>query len=473
MTDSVLLTDPSDVTVFTDPIDLLTYTRDTSVVAPGSPQAVARPNSLHGLQALITQANQSNSPLHKPLYVRGAGSMYAGGVNPHAGGLVLDTTGLNKIIEINLARGIVVVEPGVLFGELLKQLKPLGVTIGVVPMTGPAATIGGAASSHALGTGSTRHQSFADEVVGLEVVLADGSVVRTGGAAAEQAGFFTRHAFGPDLTGLFLGADATMGVISKLALWLHPLPESQETICLGFDSVEDCTACIVALQSQEALRDVWYASVYDNQAITGRMAAALENNLTDKPADSWSKYAIGLDFGGPRDTLAQSIKRVREVANAHGGIDFPEFSEFFYRKLRYDETFWYSFAGYFTRSRCGLLMTSLPADRLPIFYNIINDMRGDFPDFLWAPGAILCRRGLHGGVIAFYDEQHQWENMQHALAVCADELLKSGCVPYKSGKIWAQQLNTLGPHHELLAQLKAAVDPNGILSPGNLGLNTE
>ncbi len=203
------------------------------------------------------------------------------------------------------------------------------------------------------------------------------------------------------------------------------------------------------------------------------MAAALENKLTDKPANSWSKFAIGLDFGGSGDTLKQSIERVREISKTYGGVDFPEFSEFFYRKLRYDETFWYSFAGYFTRSRCGLLMTSLPVDRLPFFYSIINDMRDKFSDFLWAPGAILCRRGLHGGVIAFYDEQHQRENMQHALAVCADRLLKSGCEPYKSGKIWAQQLNTLGPHHELLAQLKAAVDPNGILSPGNLRLNTE
>ena len=473
MTDSTRLTEPSDVTVFTDPIDLLAYTRDTSVVPRGIPQAIARPNNLHGLQALITQANESSSPLHKPIYVRGAGSMYAGGVNPHAGGLVLDTTGLNKIIEINLERGIVVVEPGVLFGELLKTLNPLGVTIGVVPMTGPAATIGGAASSHALGTGSTRHQSFADEVVGLEVVLADGSVVRTGSAAAEQAGFFARHAFGPDLTGLFLGADATMGVISKLALWLHPLPEEQETVCLGFDSAEDAAACIAALQTQEVLGEVWYASVYDSQAISGRMSAAFDAKLTGKPGDSWSKYAIGFDFGGRKGTLKRSVQHVRAVSKLHGGINFPEFSEFFYRKLRYDETFWYSFAGYFTRSRCGLLMTSLPPDRLPIFYQIINDMRDNFPDFLWAPGAILCRRGLHGGVIAFYDEQEQWEAMRHALAICADELLKSGCVPYKSGKIWAEQLGALGPHHDLLSRLKTAMDPNGILSPGNLGLNNK
>jgi hypothetical protein len=451
-----------DVTVFSDPIDLLAYRRDTSVVPAGQPDSIARPNNLQGLCDTVRRANEAKTPI----YVRGGGSMYAGGVNPHAGGVVVDMTGLNRIVDIDLERGIVVVEPGVLFGSVLKALKPHGMTIGIVPLTGPAATVGGAASSNALGTGSVRFQSFADEVVGLEVVLADGSVVRTGSAAADAAGFFMRHAFGPDLTGLFLGADATLGVISKLALWLHPLPEARQTFCLGFDSVEAGAKCITALQNQEQLQEVWYASAYDSQAIQGRMGAA----FPDKAAENWPKFAIGFDAGANEATLSASIPRIKRFSAAFGGSEFLEFNEHFYRKLRYDETYWYSFAGYFTRSRCGLLMTSLPTNKLPAFYRIINEMRSNFPDFLWAPGAVLCRRGLHGGVVAFYDEQEQWEAMQSALAVCAQELLQAGCVPYKSGKIWAKQLRALGSHHDLLIHIKAALDPKQILSPGNLGL---
>ena len=451
------------IDIFNEPVDLTAYRRDTSLVDPGQPDQVARPSSVETLQAVLRRANESGTPV----YVRGAGSMYAGGVHPHQNGLVLDMTGLNNIVDIDLARGVVVVEPGVRFGALLKALRPHGMTIGIVPLTGPTATIGGAAASHALGTGSVRYQSFADEVLGLEVVLADGQVLRTGSAALENAGYFARHAFGPDLTGLFLGADATLGVISKLALWLHPLPAARKTFCVGFPNTADGAKCIAHLQAQELMGDVWYASIYDQMAIQGRMSAA----FPEQPAAKWPKFALGLDIGGLDEAqIQQTIQRITSVAADHNGQEFAAFNEVFYRKLRYDETFWYSFAGYFSRSRCGLLMTSLPADRVPAFYNTINEMREKFADFMWAPGAIVCRRGLHGGVIAFYDEQTQWQAMQTAFKACTQALLEIGCVPYKSGKIWAQHMQALESHHGALSQIKAALDINGIMSPGNLGL---
>lgn len=462
MNDKSLLMDDADYPVFVEPIDLTAYRRDVSTVDPGQPDAVARPRDVSDVQDALKRANANATPV----YLRGAGSMYAGGVNPHKKGLVLDMTGLDRIIEIDLERGVVVVEPGVRFGAVLKALKAHGMTIGVVPLTGPTATVGGAASSHALGTGSVKFQSFADEVVGLEVVLADGSVIHTGSAISAAAGFFARHAFGPDLTGLFLGADATLGVITKLALWLHPLPEVKRTICLGFENVVQGAACIASLQNQSFLPDVWYGSIYDGMAIQGRMGAAFpEQNVED-----WPKFAIGLDFGGREEDLENSIRRVQAVAANHHGADFPAFNEIFYRKLRYDETYWYSFAGYFTRSKCGLLMTSLPARKIEDFYHVISNMREKHEKFLWAPGGVLCRRGLHGGVIAFYDEQSQWPEIQTAFKDCTQALLEIGCVPYKSGKMWAEHIRQLESHHALLTKIKAALDINGIMSPGNLGL---
>ena len=462
MADQFFSFDDTDYPVYGEPIDLTAYRRDVSVVDPGQPDLVARPASLEQLQDALKRANKAKTPV----YLRGAGSMYAGGVNPHAQGLVIDMTGLDRIIDIDVDRGLVIAEPGVRFGALLKALKPYGLTIGVVPLTGPTATLGGAASSHALGTGSVRFQSFADEVVGLEAVLADGNVVRTGSAILPQAGYFARHAFGPDLAGLFLGADATLGVISKLALWLHPLPEAKQTICLGYETVEAGAACLTELQNRELLRDVWYSSIYDTMAIQGRMNAA----FPDDSSESWPKFAVGLDFGGTEEAVRRGIEDVLQAARRYQGDDFPQFNEVFYRRLRYDETFWYSFAGYFTRSKCGLLMTSLPANKIPDFYSAINDMRTKHEDFLWAPGGVICRRGLHGGVIAFYDEQNQWPAIQAAFKDCTQALLDAGCVPYKSGKVWAEHIKRLDSHHGLLTKIKSAVDENSIMSPGNLGL---
>ncbi|MGB1881318.1 MAG: FAD-binding oxidoreductase, partial [Gammaproteobacteria bacterium] len=171
--DADLQADFSGLTVYSEQVDLLSYRRDCSVVKPGCADLAIQPRSVEDVQAVVRRASRDATPL----YARGGGSMYAGGVNPHAGGIVLDMTQMNRILEIDLKRGIAVVEPGVRFGALLEALAPHGMTIGIVPLTGPTATLGGAVSAHALGTGSPRHQSMGDCVAGLEVVLSNGTVL--------------------------------------------------------------------------------------------------------------------------------------------------------------------------------------------------------------------------------------------------------------------------------------------------------
>ncbi|HCO59078.1 MAG TPA: hypothetical protein DIT58_02700, partial [Porticoccaceae bacterium] len=158
----------NDTTFFDDPVDLLTYRRDASSYTPGKPDGIVRPRSAEAVVEVIKHANHDKIPV----YTRGGATMYAGGVNPEFGGIVLDMGAMNRILDIDLDRGLVVCEPGVRFGALLAALKPHGQTIGLVPSTAPTATVGGAASAHALGTGSPKFQSFGDEVAGLDVVLA-------------------------------------------------------------------------------------------------------------------------------------------------------------------------------------------------------------------------------------------------------------------------------------------------------------
>ncbi len=86
---------------------------------------------------------------------------------------------------------------------------------------------------------------------------------------------------------------------------------------------------------------------------------------------------------------------------------------------------------------------------------------------------MLCRRGLHGAVLTFYDEQHQWPDVQQVVAGCTGELMAIGCVPYKSGKLWADQVSKLTEYHRALTRIKAALDPASVLAPGNLGLGCQ
>ncbi len=92
--------------------------------------------------------------------------------------------------------------------------------------------------------------------------------------------------------------------------------------------------------------------------------------------------------------------------------------------------------------------------------------------FQWGGAVVLCRRGLHGGVIVFYDEATQWQAVQPVAAACTAELVAIGCVPYKTGKMWAGEVQRMSAYHEVLRRLKACLDPSGILAPGNLGLST-
>jgi FAD/FMN-containing dehydrogenase len=319
-------------TVTTESLDLLTYQRDCSVIRPGRAEAMVRPASRADVAAVLKSASQRGTPV----YVRGAGTMYAGGVNPHAGGIVLDMTGLDRILEIDLERGVVIVEPGVRFGLLSAALQAHGMTIGIIPSTSPTATIGGAAAAHALGTGSARFQSFADEVVGLEVVLADGRVLRTGSAAAGEVGFFHRFGMGPDLTGLFLGGDATFGVITAIALWLHPLPAYRTTACYGFPSHTDAAQFIAALQLRELTRNVWYASGYEGISVKGRVLAAYPST----PPDAVPQFCVGVDYGGDEVCVRHDEALIEALCVAHRGALYPVFDEVYFRHLRQEEIYW-------------------------------------------------------------------------------------------------------------------------------------
>jgi D-lactate dehydrogenase (cytochrome) len=440
---------------FAGPVDLLAYARDTSVLPPGTPQLVLRPADAAQVAAVLGAASR----LRVPVYARGGGSMYAGGVNPHAGGVVLDLSGLDRILEVAPDRGVVVVEAGVRFTRLLAALEPYGQTIGIVPLTAPAGTIGGAINAHALGTGSPRHQSMADEVAGLEVALADGTLLSTGSAAFGTPHFF-RQAGGPDLTGLFLGAEGTLGVVTKAAVWLHPAPRVREVLCLGFAEVAHAGVFLTEIQRRELLGCVWYGAGYEQASVRAR--------VKDDPAPP--AFVVGLELGGSRAEVDGARARFIELAGHCGGGEYAPFARVYFESLRGEQAHWYTFAGYFAGRRSAILLASLPCEGLPAFVDALARWRGAHGEFGWGGATVLCRRGLHAAVLMFYDEPAQWAAAQERLGAVARELAALGAVPYKSGKAWAEVIQAQGAHAAMLARLKAALDPSGVLGPGNLGL---
>jgi len=184
------------------------------VVCPGTVDEVSN------LVAASTKAGYTVIP-------RGGGSSYTGGLLPdRADSVAIDTKRLNQVVEINTDDMYVVVEVGCTWQELHQALKPLGVRS---PFWGPAsggtATVGGSLSQNAILHGSALHGASGESVLGLEIVLADGSIVPTGSWSTVGGKPFFRH-YGPDLTGLFLGDTGALGVKTRVALRLMRIPPS-------------------------------------------------------------------------------------------------------------------------------------------------------------------------------------------------------------------------------------------------------
>ncbi len=209
--------------VLTDTEDREFYSQDiyrtaddiaAAVVRPGNPEEVARAT------AAATSAGFS-------VLARGGGSSYTGGLLPdRPNSVVIDTKRLDRVVEINTDDMYVVVEVGCTWQELHLALKPHGVR---PPFWGPAsggtATIGGSLSQNAILHGSALYGAAAESVLGLEVVLADGSLVPTGSGSTVGAKPFFRH-YGPDLTGIFLGDTGALGIKTRAVLRLMRTPPS-------------------------------------------------------------------------------------------------------------------------------------------------------------------------------------------------------------------------------------------------------
>ena len=198
------------------------------------PLAVAKPASVEKLQALMLWCHENKVVTT----TRGGGASYTDGYLPNKPGcLILDLGALNKIEEVCEEQGYVTVESGVTWAELKETLDPLGLrTPFWGPFSGLRATVGGSVSQNAISHGSGAYGVSAESVISMDIVLADGSLLRTGSAAAQEHPFL--RFFGPDLAGLFTGDCGALGVKARITLPLLRKRTAHQTISFAFETFE-------------------------------------------------------------------------------------------------------------------------------------------------------------------------------------------------------------------------------------------
>ncbi|MET1232892.1 MAG: FAD-linked oxidase C-terminal domain-containing protein [Candidatus Limnocylindrales bacterium] len=199
---------------------------ETEYTYPGWPLAVAMPASTAEVATIVRLAAAHGVPV----VPRGAGSGLSGGATAIDGALTLVTTKLDKILEIDAANLVAVVQPGVINADLGRAAAERGLFYAPDPASFEICTIGGNLAENSGGLRCVKYGVTRDAVLGLEVVLADGSVIRTGGRSIKDVA-------GYDLTHLFVGSEGTLGIITEATLRLRPRPAEKLTVLAFFPSV--------------------------------------------------------------------------------------------------------------------------------------------------------------------------------------------------------------------------------------------
>jgi glycolate oxidase len=199
------------------------------------PQLVALPRSTAEVQAIVRAAQAAGVPI----VARGAGTGISGGAVPSRGGLIVSLARMTRVLEIDAANRCAVVEPGVVNLDLSKVAEPYGLFFAPDPSSQKASTIGGNIANNAGGPHCLSLGVTVNHILGVEMVMHDGSVVRFGGKAPDTPGL--------DLTGLMVGSEGTLGVVTEATVRLMPLPEAVRTALALFGSVEAASAAVSEL----------------------------------------------------------------------------------------------------------------------------------------------------------------------------------------------------------------------------------
>jgi glycolate oxidase len=264
------------------------------------PDVVAFPRTTADVAGLVRIANQSGLPI----VGRGAGTGLSGGSIPREGGLVIAFARMNQILQLDSANQRAVVEPGVVNLDVTVAAEADGLFFGPDPSSQRACTVGGNVAENAGGPHTLAYGVTTNHVLGLELVLADGSVVETGGLP-DLPGY--------DLAGLIAGSEGTLALVTKATLRLMRKPEMVKTVLAIYSTSEDAGRSVAEITAR-AITPVAL------EMLDGVMLRMVEEaSHAGYPADAAAVLLIELE--GMRETVEAQVDQVRAACQASGAID--------------------------------------------------------------------------------------------------------------------------------------------------------
>jgi len=423
---------------------------DLSYHPASRPDIVVYPESVPEVARVLAYAHERRIPV-VPF---GAGTSLEGHVIPLQGGISLDLTRLNRIVAVRPEDLTATVQAGVTRLQLEAELGPQGLWFPVDP--GADATLGGMAATNASGTTTVRYGGMRAHVLALEVVLPGGQVINAGSRAVKTSA-------GYHVSGLFVGSEGTLGVITELTLRLHPIPEQSVVARASFPSIE--TACEAAAAMIAAGVQLTRCELLDALTVMALNAFA----DADLPVTPY----LFLEVGGTEAAVAGDLETARELVTELGATDFESFADPTARAKLWG-------------MRHTVLMASLSL--APGSRSMTTDVAvpvSQLPAAIAAARQALDASDLRGGIVghvgdgnfhvAFLLDANDADAVAQAKqlndAIVEDALARGGTCTGEHG-VGFGKLGYLAQEHgdllDLYRGIKQLFDPHGIMNPGKV-----
>lgn len=435
--------------LFTDAEELVVYSYDATRLE-SLPWAVARPASAQEVSAILLLANRERFPV----VPRGAGTGMSGGSVPASGGLVLSFERMNRILEIDGRNRMAVAEPGVITGDLQREVEAKGLFYPPDPASQQFCTLGGNVAECAGGLRAVKYGVTRDYILGLEVVLPTGEIIMTGARTLKSVA-------GYDLTRLIVGSEGTLGVVTKIIVKLLPLPENIRTLSAFFPDV---------MSAAKAVSLIMAGSIVPRalELIDGNAIHAVENYLRQDISHGSGAMLLA-EVDGPASATLADIEAFERLCREAGAVSVKMAANKDEQDRLWKIRRSISPALYTIKPRKINEDIVVPPSRVP-------DIIAEIQEIAKRHGLLIVNFGHAGDgnihVNILIEEEERAKAHEAAKEVFAAVLRMGGSISgeHGIGLSKAAYLPLEAGKHGLdaMRKIKKALDPNNILNPGKI-----
>ncbi len=429
------------------------YTHDEALTGvPVRPLAVARPVSTAEVAAIVRVCDE----LHVPITARGAGTGLSGACTPRPDGIVLALERMNEIIEIDTENYVAVVQPGVSLDQLDAALAPLGLVYPVYPGEN-SASLGGNVATNAGGMRAVKYGVTRHQVLGLEAVLANGDVIRTGGK-------FVKATTGYDLTQVIIGSEGTLAIVTEAVLKIYPRPQHSATILVPFASVDEIASAVPKIV-RSGVNPLVLEYVDGSGLATLAANVGLDLGIAADVQAAASAYLVAVVEQHAEARLEEDVAALAELVSELGAIDvyvLPPHSGALLLEAR-EKAFWVVKA----LGANDIIDVVVPRASVPQYLQAVSAIAAEHDSFVSAAGH-AGDGNIHLSV--FQPDAEVRHRVMHGIIAAGVGMGGAISAEHGIGKEKKQYFLELEDPNKiaLMRRIKAAFDPNGILNPGTL-----